>query len=47
VRSVTPEEFLTAFAAEIGAPVPSREDMDVLLEVASIAAVQRVAPGVD
>jgi hypothetical protein len=35
---VTAEEFLTAFATEIGAPVPSREEMDALLEVASIAA---------
>jgi Domain of unknown function (DUF6457) len=35
---VTVEEFLQAYAAQIGAPVPSREEMDALLEVASIAA---------
>lgn len=35
---MTVEEFLEAYATEIGAPVPSREEMDALLEVASIAA---------
>jgi hypothetical protein len=35
---VTVEEFLEAYAAEIGAPIPSCEEMDALLEVASIAA---------
>jgi hypothetical protein len=38
VPIVTVEEFLVAYAAEIGAPIPSREEMDALLEVASIAA---------
>ncbi len=32
------EEFLEAYAAEIGAPIPSREEIDALLEMASIAA---------
>ncbi|MDX6691188.1 MAG: hypothetical protein QOG15_2645 [Solirubrobacteraceae bacterium] len=35
---MTAEEFLTAFAAEIGAPPPTRDEMDALLEVASVAA---------
>jgi len=35
---VTVDEFLEAFAGQIGVPVPSREEADALLEVASIAA---------
>ena len=35
---MTVEEFLAAFAAEIGVPAPSEEDAAALLEVASIAA---------
>ena len=35
---MTVEQFLAAFAAEIGAPPPSGEQSTALLEVASIAA---------
>lgn len=35
---MTVEEFLQAYAAEVGAPIPRREEMDALLEVAAIAA---------
>lgn len=35
---VTVEEFLEAYAAQIGVPPPTREQQDALLEVASIAA---------
>jgi Domain of unknown function (DUF6457) len=35
---VTVEEFLEAYGAQIGAPLPSRAEMDALLEVASLAA---------
>lgn len=35
---MTVEEFLAAFAAEIGVPAPSGEESAALLEVASIAA---------
>lgn len=35
---MTASEFLEAFAVEAGAPVPSQEDVDALLELATIAA---------
>nr|MBA3329108.1 hypothetical protein [Solirubrobacterales bacterium] len=35
---MTVTEFLEAFAAEVGAPVPTRDEVDALLAVASIAA---------
>ncbi len=35
---MTAREFLDAFAAEIGAPVPTAEEFDALLALASIAA---------
>lgn len=35
---MTASEFLTAFAAEVGVDLPSDEDTDTLLELASIAA---------
>lgn len=35
---MTVEEFLEAYAARLGAPIPSRDDIDALLEIASIAA---------
>lgn len=35
---MTVEEFLAAFAAEIGVPAPSERESDALLEVAAIAA---------
>ncbi len=35
---MTASEFLEAFAAEAGMPVPSEEEIDALLQVASIAA---------
>jgi hypothetical protein len=35
---VTADEFLEVFAALVGAPVPGREEIDALLEVAAIAA---------
>jgi hypothetical protein len=35
---VTPQEFLEAFAAQIGVPAPSAQEFDALLEVASVAA---------
>ena len=35
---MTVDEFLAAFAAEIGVPAPSGEQATALLEVASIAA---------
>ncbi|MDQ3678147.1 MAG: DUF6457 domain-containing protein [Actinomycetota bacterium] len=35
---MTVEEFLEAYAAQIGAQIPDRAEMDALLEVASIAA---------
>jgi len=35
---MTVEEFLAAFAAEIGVPAPSEADAAALLEVASVAA---------
>jgi len=35
---MTVEQFLAAFAAEIGVPAPSGEESTALLEVASIAA---------
>jgi hypothetical protein len=35
---MTVEQFLTAFAAEIGVPAPSDKESTALLEVASIAA---------
>lgn len=38
VTAMTVSEFLAAFAAEAGAPVPTQEEIDALLEVASIAA---------
>jgi hypothetical protein len=38
VRAVTASEFLEAFAAEVGTPPPRPQDVDVLLEIAAIAA---------
>jgi len=35
---MTADEFLVAFAVEVGAPMPSPDEIDALLEVASIAA---------
>jgi hypothetical protein len=35
---MTVSEFLEAFAAEVGAPVPGQQDVDALLELAGIAA---------
>jgi len=35
---MTASEFLAAFAAEIGVPVPAGPDFDALLAVASVAA---------
>jgi hypothetical protein len=35
---VTAQEFLEAFAAQVGVPAPSAEEFETLLEVASIAA---------
>jgi len=35
---MTASEFLQAFAAEVGAPAPSADEVDALLELASIAA---------
>jgi hypothetical protein len=35
---MTVTEFLEAFAAEVGAPAPTREEVEALLAVASIAA---------
>jgi hypothetical protein len=35
---MTASDFPTAFAAEIGAPVPAGADFDALLAVASVAA---------
>jgi hypothetical protein len=35
---MTASEFLEAFAVEVGAPVPSTEELDALLALASIAA---------
>lgn len=45
VRAMTVEQFLAAFAAEIGVAAPSCDESAALLEVASIAAhaSQRVA----
>jgi hypothetical protein len=35
---MTAQEFLEAFAAEVGVPAPSAAEFDALLEVASVAA---------
>jgi hypothetical protein len=35
---MTADEFLAAFAAEVGAPAPSPEEAEALLKLASIAA---------
>lgn len=35
---MTASEFLEAFASEAGTPVPTSEEIDVLLELAGIAA---------
>jgi hypothetical protein len=35
---MTAQEFLDAFAAEVGVPAPSAAELDALLEVASVAA---------
>jgi hypothetical protein len=35
---MTAQEFLEAFAAEVGVPAPSAAEFDALLEVASLAA---------
>jgi hypothetical protein len=35
---MTVTEFLEAFAAEVGAPAPTREEIDALLQVAAVAA---------
>jgi len=35
---VTPQEFLEAFAAQIGVPAPSEQEFDTLLELAAVAA---------
>ncbi|MEJ7798586.1 MAG: DUF6457 domain-containing protein [Solirubrobacteraceae bacterium] len=35
---MTASEFLAAFAAEVGTPVPTQAEIDALLELASIAA---------
>jgi hypothetical protein len=35
---MTASEFLAAFAAEVGAPAPTSDESDTLLELASIAA---------
>jgi hypothetical protein len=35
---MTAEEWLTAFAAEIGAPAPNGDQMDEILRLAAIAA---------
>jgi hypothetical protein len=35
---MTASEFLNAFAAEVGGPIPTPAELDVLLELASIAA---------
>ena len=35
---MTAEEWLTAFAIEIGAPAPDREQMDEILRLAAVAA---------
>ena len=35
---MTASEFLAAFAAEVGAPVPTAEESDALLKLAAIAA---------
>jgi len=44
---MTADEFLQAFAAETGTPVPSPEEIDALLELAGVAAhasVRTAAP---
>ena len=38
VPPVTAQEFLTAFAAQVGVPAPSSQELDVLLQVAAVAA---------
>jgi hypothetical protein len=35
---LTAEDWLTAFAEEIGVPAPSREQMDEILRLAAVAA---------
>jgi uncharacterized protein DUF6457 len=35
---MTAQEFLEAFAAQVGVPAPSAEEFETLLEVAAIAA---------
>ena len=35
---MTAQEFLEAFAAQVGVPTPTPQEFDALLEVASIAA---------
>jgi uncharacterized protein DUF6457 len=35
---MTAQEFLEAFAAQVGVPAPSTEEFETLLEVASVAA---------
>jgi hypothetical protein len=35
---MTVGDFLEAFAAEVGAPVPGQEEIDALLELAGLAA---------
>jgi hypothetical protein len=44
---MTAEEWIAAFAAELGRPAPSAEEMDALLKLASVAAhasERRAAP---
>lgn len=38
VRSMTASEFLAAFAAETGTPVPTEQESEALLELAAVAA---------
>lgn len=35
---MTASEFLAAFAAEVGGPIPTADEFDALLELAAIAA---------
>lgn len=35
---MTASEFLTAFAAQVGGPIPTADEFDALLELAAIAA---------
>lgn len=35
---MTAQQFLEAFAAQVGVPVPTAQELDALLEMASVAA---------